>query len=263
MAYYGWGDFPRYVSVAERRSNGARHAAALKKKGRVLDAGGHEGARPGARHDVLGPRVVRQPGRVCLAAEPPRARPQLSAGRNGHRSADSARHRDRARERVRPLRDRRADHANARAALEDGGEGLRRQDRLRGRAPRGALRRERDGPRLPPGHRAVPGPRGDHLRVQLPGRRPRRMALQARRRHALRSRRAPRRGPGAPVPAAPRRPRRPHRPRHRRPDAATGPIEAQRPPRDRLRPAVRGVRHRARGPPLPRTRRPARKPKSR
>jgi len=36
MAYYGWGDFPRYVSVAERRSNGARHAAALKKKGRVL-----------------------------------------------------------------------------------------------------------------------------------------------------------------------------------------------------------------------------------
>ena len=36
MAYYGWGDFPRYVSVAERRSNGTRHAAALKKKGRVL-----------------------------------------------------------------------------------------------------------------------------------------------------------------------------------------------------------------------------------
>ena len=36
MAYYGWGGFPRYVSVAERRGNGARHAAALKKKGRVL-----------------------------------------------------------------------------------------------------------------------------------------------------------------------------------------------------------------------------------
>ena len=36
MAYYGWGDFPRYVSVAERRSNGARHAALLKKQGRVL-----------------------------------------------------------------------------------------------------------------------------------------------------------------------------------------------------------------------------------
>ena len=38
MAYYGWGDFPRYVSVAERRSNGARHAALLKKQGRVLKA---------------------------------------------------------------------------------------------------------------------------------------------------------------------------------------------------------------------------------
>ena len=36
MAYYGWGDFPRYVSVAERRGNGARHAALLKKQGRVL-----------------------------------------------------------------------------------------------------------------------------------------------------------------------------------------------------------------------------------
>ena len=36
MAYYGWGSFPRYVSVAERRRNGARHAAALTKKGRVL-----------------------------------------------------------------------------------------------------------------------------------------------------------------------------------------------------------------------------------
>jgi uncharacterized Zn finger protein len=36
MAYYGWGDFPRYVSVAERRGNGMRHAAALKKKGRTL-----------------------------------------------------------------------------------------------------------------------------------------------------------------------------------------------------------------------------------
>jgi uncharacterized Zn finger protein len=36
MAYYGWGGFPRYVSVAERRGNGTRHAAALRKKGRVL-----------------------------------------------------------------------------------------------------------------------------------------------------------------------------------------------------------------------------------
>ena len=57
--------------------------------------------------------------------------------------------------------------------------------------------------------------------------------------------------PRAPVPAAPRRPRRPHRPRHRRPDAATGSVEAQRPPRDRLRPPVRGLRHRARGRPGP------------
>ena len=29
----GWGEFPRYVSVGERRGNGARHAALLKKQG--------------------------------------------------------------------------------------------------------------------------------------------------------------------------------------------------------------------------------------
>ena len=31
-----WGEWPRYVSVAERRGNGARHAALLRKHGRVL-----------------------------------------------------------------------------------------------------------------------------------------------------------------------------------------------------------------------------------
>lgn len=36
MAYGGWGRWPRYVSVAERRSKGARHAARLQKKGRAL-----------------------------------------------------------------------------------------------------------------------------------------------------------------------------------------------------------------------------------
>jgi uncharacterized Zn finger protein len=42
MAYYGWGDFPRYVSVAERRSNGARHAALLNRldRGRSYLRGG-------------------------------------------------------------------------------------------------------------------------------------------------------------------------------------------------------------------------------
>jgi hypothetical protein len=33
---YEWGEWPRYVSVAERRDNGARHAARLRKQGRVL-----------------------------------------------------------------------------------------------------------------------------------------------------------------------------------------------------------------------------------
>jgi uncharacterized Zn finger protein len=33
---YGWGRWPRYVSVAERRGKGLRHAAALRKTGRVL-----------------------------------------------------------------------------------------------------------------------------------------------------------------------------------------------------------------------------------
>ena len=36
MAFRAWGSFPRYVSVAERRDSGARHAAALARKGRML-----------------------------------------------------------------------------------------------------------------------------------------------------------------------------------------------------------------------------------
>ncbi len=36
MAYGGWGSWAPYVSVAERRANGARHAAKLRKQGRAL-----------------------------------------------------------------------------------------------------------------------------------------------------------------------------------------------------------------------------------
>src|SRR5262245_51738160 len=36
MPYDEWGAWPRYVSVAERRDNGVRHAARLRKQGRVL-----------------------------------------------------------------------------------------------------------------------------------------------------------------------------------------------------------------------------------
>ena len=254
MAYYG--GWTRWAPLRVGRASGAATARGMR------PCSGSRGAcsSPWPRRGAAG-RSPRPSGAARGATTwPPtpsllnrleRGR-TLSARRPGHRPPDRARRRDRARERVRDLRDRRADQADARAALEGGGEGLRRQDRLRGRAPGRALRRERDGPRLPPGHGAIPGARGDRLRVHV--------ARTARAagwlcKHVA----ATLYGVGVRLDEDPELLFRLRRVAHAdlvaRATAGltrTGSGEAQRPPRDRHRPALGGLRHRARGRPAPR-----------
>ena len=263
MAYYGWGDFPRYVSVAERRGNGARHAALLKKQGRVLKPVATKGRGRALATTFWGRawcdnlaayasllnrlergRTYLRGGMVIDLQVLPGAVTALVSGSDIYEIAV----------RIKPMPEPRWKAVvKACAGKIDSVVEL-----LAGRFDESVMAHVcRQGTGL------FPAPARDHLRVQLPGRRARGMALQARRRHALRRRRAPRRGPGAPVPAAPRRPRRPHRPRHRRPDAATGP--SKRSSRraiasDRLS-TVFGIELEAA--PAPRARRPAGKPRSR
>ena len=45
MAFYGYGEFPRYVSVAERRAKALKQARKLEKRGRVLEPVGLTGQR--------------------------------------------------------------------------------------------------------------------------------------------------------------------------------------------------------------------------
>ncbi len=209
MAYYGgWARWARYVPVADRIRNGARHAAKLAKQGRAPRP-----VIPSGRGRALATTFWGRAWCDNLAAYAVLSN-RLERGRSYLRNG--------------LVIDLQISPGTV-AALVSGSAIYEIRVRIK-----------------PPEDGAVPGAGGDRLRVHVPGRLRGRMAVQARRGDPVRSRRAARRGSGAAVSPAPGGPRRLAGPRHRRPrrrDLA----EAQRSPCARGRPALGGLRDRPRG----------------
>src|ERR1700720_1035017 len=81
----GYGGFPRYVSVGERRAKALLQARKLEKRGRVLEPVRLEGQRIAS--SFWGKEGVKQPVVIQVLDHPPPPRPRVRGRGGGGRSA--------------------------------------------------------------------------------------------------------------------------------------------------------------------------------
>src|SRR6266481_4794477 len=177
----GYGGFPRYVSVAERRAKALKQARKLEKRGRMLEPVVLAGQRIAS--SFWGKEWCKNlESYMDFSNRLPRGRTYVRSGavvdlRLGAGQID---------------------------ALVGGDQALCRAHRLGGRPPSGKAGRDGAGGAGRPARGALSGAEGDRLHLLVPRLR---LALQAHRRSALRSRRAARREARAVLHAAQRGPR--------------------------------------------------------